>query len=120
MVIRTLAMVAGIIGGVYGLIVGLLGAYIIAWFLSSISLIYSGLGLLLALAPPITGLVGAGIVRKQPLMGSGLMAVAGVMIFAGSFLVGSFFGSPSSQVLVLPASLFLVGAILGVIGKFLS
>jgi vacuolar-type H+-ATPase subunit I/STV1 len=120
MVIRTVAMVAGIIGGVYGLIVGLLGAYIIGWFLSSTSLIYSGLGLLLALAPPITGLVGAGIVRKEPLMGSGLMAVAGVMSFAGSFLAGSFFGPPSSQVLVLPASLFLVAAILGVIGKFLS
>lgn len=115
MVIRTVAMVAGIIGGVYGLIVGLLGAYIIAWSLGSIPLIYSGLGLLLALAPPITGLVGAGIVRNEPLIGSGLMAVAGVIIFSAIFL-----GPLSSQPLILPASLFLVGAILGVIGKFLS
>ncbi len=58
MVLRTVAMVLGIIGGVYGLIVGLIGGGITATALySDASLIYSGIPLLLALAPPIIGVV---------------------------------------------------------------
>jgi hypothetical protein len=72
MVLRTVAMVLGIIGGVYGLI----GGSIITAFISSssnISLIYKGIALLLALIPPITGVMGAAIVRNKPLLGSSLM-----------------------------------------------
>ena len=70
--------------------------------------------------------MGAGIVRSKPLKGSGLMAVAGIVLISVMFL--SFFVVSSSEVLGLPielylsppAALFYVGAILGVIGKFLS
>jgi hypothetical protein len=102
MKLTTAAMVVGIIGGVYGLIAGFIGGAI------SASVTGRGLVWLLALAAPIIGVVGAGIVKKKPLIGSALMAVGAVgMIFA------NFFG-------IVPAALFLVGAILGAIGKFQS
>jgi hypothetical protein len=118
MVLRTVAMVLGIIGGVYGLMVGFIGGGITAAFLSSssnASLIYSGIALLLALAPPIIGVVGAAIVRNKPLLGSSLMGVSSIVM--GALGIITF---PLGFALVPPAAFFLVGAILGVIGKFQS
>lgn len=128
MVLKTIAMVVGIIGGVYGLIAGLIGVAIFVPLLfvsTSTSIIYKVLpwllALLLALAPPITGVVGAGIVRSKPLIGSGLMAAAGiVMIFILLTVASVGVLLPMLFFLIPPASLFLVGAILGVIGKFWS
>jgi len=121
MVLRTVAMVLGIIGGVYGLMVGLIGGGgITAAFLSSsssTSLLYSGIALLivLALAAPIIGVMGAAIVRNKPLLGSNLMGGSGIVMGALGLII-----FPLSFPLVPPAAFFLVGAILGVIGKFQS
>jgi hypothetical protein len=117
MVLRTVAMVLGIIGGVYGLIMGLIGGGITAAFLSSssnASLIYSAIALLLGLAPPIIGVVGAAIVRNKPLLGSSLMGVSSIVMGTLGFIF------PLAFVLAPPAAFFLVGAILGAIGKFQS
>ena len=114
MVLRTVAMVLGIIGGVYGLI----GGSIITAFISSssnISLIYKGIALLLALIPPITGVMGAAIVRNKPLLGSSLMGGSGIVMGALGFIA-----LPIGFPLVPPAAFFLVGAILGVSGKVQS
>jgi hypothetical protein len=116
MVLRTVAMVLGIIGGVYGLMVGLIGGGITAALLSSnASLIYSGIALLLALAPPIIGVVGAALVRNKPLLGSSLMGVSSIVM--GALGIITF---PLGSALVPPAALFLAGAIVGAIGKFQS
>lgn len=102
MKLTTAAMIVGIIGGVYGLIGGLIGGGISA-YLTGRAVVW-----LLALAAPIIGLVGAGLVKNKPLIGSGLMAIGGVgMIFANLFGI-------------VPAALFIVGAILGAIGKYQS
>ncbi|HEY9666858.1 MAG TPA: hypothetical protein V6C91_08630, partial [Coleofasciculaceae cyanobacterium] len=82
MVLRTVAMVLGIIGGVYGLMVGLIGGGIVAALFSNASLIYSGIALLLALIPPIIGVVGAAIVRNKALLGSSLMGISGIVLVA--------------------------------------
>ncbi|MGB3296393.1 MAG: hypothetical protein WBB01_25690 [Phormidesmis sp.] len=102
--VRTVAMVIGIIGGFYGLIVGLLGGFIALTASGLAGTLYG----LLTLAAPIVGLVGAGTVVKKPLLGSGLMAIGGVGVFLFP-IVG-----------IVPAFFFLVGAILGVIGKYQS
>jgi hypothetical protein len=119
MVLRTVAMVLGIIGGVYGLMMGLIGGGITAALLyssnnASVILIYSGIALLLGLAPPIIGVVGAAIVRNRPLLGSSLMGVSSILMGALGFMF------PLGFVLAPPVVFFLVGAILGVIGKFQS
>lgn len=115
MVLRTVAMVLGIIGGVCGLMVG--GGITVAFLPSpsNTSLIYSGIFLLLALAPPIVGVVGATIVRNKPLLGSSLMGGSGIAMGALGFI--SF---PLGIPFTFPASFFLVGAILGASGKFQS
>jgi hypothetical protein len=115
MVLKTVAMVLGIIGGVYGLITGLIGGGIVATLLSNASLSYSGIALLLALVPPIIGLVGAAIVRNKTLLGSTLMGISGIVLAA--LVIITF---PLGFIFVLPAALFLAGAIVGVIGKFQS
>ncbi|MGF1479048.1 MAG: hypothetical protein ACFB4I_06105 [Cyanophyceae cyanobacterium] len=106
--IKTVAMAVGIIGGFYGLIAGFVGGTIGALVLSEASGFGGILYGLLALAAPIVGLVGAGMVNKKPLFGSSLMAIGGI----GMFLV-HIFG-------IFPALFFLAGAILGVIGKYQS
>ena len=128
MVLRTVAMVLGIIGGVYGLMVGLIGGGITAALLTSntsltsktsltsnTSLIYSGIALLLALTPPIIGVVGAAIVRNKALLGSSLMGVSGIVMGVLGFIT-----FPFGFALLPPAALFLTGAIVGAIGKFQS
>ena len=108
MTIRTVAMVVGVIGGFYGLIAGFFGGIFTALAISNSSGLAGILYLLLAVAAPILGLVGAGMVTKKPLFGSSLMAVGGV----GMLLV-HLFG-------IVPALFFLAGALLGVIGKYQS
>ncbi len=115
MVLRTVAMVLGIIGGVYGLMVGLIGGGIVAALVSNASLSYSGIALLLALVPPIIGVVGAAIVRNKALLGSSLMGVSGIVLAAVVIIT-----FPFGVALVPPAALFIAGAIVGAIGKFQS
>ena len=107
--IKAVAMAVGIIGGFYGLIVGFFGGIIGgAIALSDASGLRGILYGLLALAAPIVGLVGAGMVNKKPLFGSSLMAIGGI----GMLLV-PILG-------IFPALFFLAGAIIGVIGKYQS
>jgi hypothetical protein len=115
MVLKTVAMVLGIIGGVYGLMTGLIGGGIVAALLSNASLSYSGIALFFALVPPIVGIVGAAIVRKKTLLGSTLMGISGIVLVALviiTFHLGFIF--------IFPTALFIAGAIVGVIGKYQS
>lgn len=107
-------MVMGIIGGVYALMVGLIGANRIVADLSSnsySSVIYGSMGLLLVLAPPIIGLVGAAIVRNQARIGSSLMGVSGIIMVVLTIIF------PRGYILVPSATLFVAGTIVGAIGK---
>jgi hypothetical protein len=110
MVLKTVAMVLGIIGGVYGLIGG-----IVATLLSSAFLNHSGVVLFLALVLSIVGIVGAAIVRNKTLLGSTLMGISSIVL-AALFIITF----PSGFTLIFSAALFLTGAIVGVIGKFQS
>jgi hypothetical protein len=123
MVLRTAAMVVGIIAGTNGLIVGLFGLLV---GLSG-AYIVSGIALLFVITPSIVGVVGAGIVRSKPLKGSGLMAAASIVLISAMFAfihsggnTRQYFPFPLEFFLFSPAALFYVGAILAVIGKFLS
>lgn len=83
-------MVLGIIGGVSSLMAGfflvVLGTAILLSSETALiyKITYSGLIVLLAIAPPIISVIGAGIVRNKPLLGSSLMALGSVaIIFCG-------------------------------------
>ena len=112
--VLTVAMVVGIIGGVYGFYLSLFGGIV---SLAGISSLFAGKGdaailtltfsSLLVLVAPIIGLVGAGVVTRKPFTGSGLMAISSIIMFF------SVIGIP-------PAIFLLMGAILGVIGKYQS
>lgn len=112
--VLTVAMVVGIIGGVSGLIIGFWGG--IASLLGIIGL-FTGesdpatfvftFSSLLVLAAPIAGLVGAGMVKRKPFIGSGLMAAGGIVMLFTIIGIG-------------PAIFLLGGAIVGVIGKYQS
>lgn len=108
--VRKVAMVVGIIGGVYAILPAILTGTLIG---AAIAVSSSGfLGLLyglLTVAAPIAGLVGAGIVRKKPLIGSSLMALGGVGMIVFTNVFGFF-----------QSAFFFVGAILGIIGKYQS
>lgn len=107
--VKTVAMVVGIIGGVYAIIPAILAGTLFGAAIANSSGFLGLLYGLLTVAAPITGLVGAGIVRKKPLIGSSLMALGGV----GMIVFTNVFG-------LLQSAFFFVGAILGLIGKFQS
>ena len=97
MFLKTVAMVLGIIGGVSSLMAGFfLVVLSTAILLSSdtaliYKITYSGLIVLLAIAPPIIGVVGAAIVRNKPVLGSSLMALSGVaIVFCGIAATSAF------------------------------
>ncbi len=75
MVLKTVAMVMGVVAGTLSLIVGLRGYFL-----------FNSLVATFVLASAIAGIVGAGIVISQPLKGSILMAVAGIVIICVMFL----------------------------------
>lgn len=112
--ILTIAMIVGIIGGVYGFYLSLFGGIV---SLAGISSLFTGEGdaatlaltfsSLLVLSAPIIGLVGAGMMTRKPFIGSGLMAVSCIIMFL------TVIGIP-------PAIFLLMGAVLGVIGKYQS
>ena len=112
--VLTVAMVVGIIGGVYGLVIGFFGGIASLFAVANLFTgkaepatligVFSGL---LVLAAPIAGLVGAGMVKRKPFTGSGLMAVGGIVMLFTIIGIG-------------PAIFLLGGAIVGIIGKYQS
>ena len=106
---REAATGVGIIGGSVGLIAVLHEGFIAP---TASDTLYG----LVVLVAPIVGLAGAGAVAIEPLLGSGLMAVSGV----GGFLALGELGVHMPIDSIVSAFILLVGAVLGIIGKFQS
>jgi hypothetical protein len=80
---KTSAMVIGILGGIVGLAVGLIGYYIGSVAAAADPTIGT-LIKVISIVIPVVGLIGAGMVKRQPLIGAVLMfasALAFVLIF---------------------------------------
>jgi hypothetical protein len=69
------ALTLGMVGGIFGILIGLVG-FTIAGFAGDVSFQF------LTLAIPIAGLVGAGIVRSEPSKGGMAMLVSAVAMCA--------------------------------------
>lgn len=75
----------------------------------------------MVIAPPIIGTMGAGFVRNKPLVGGSLMAIGGIVMILLGVTALSRFGTltaPFGFASVPPASFFIIGAVLGVMGRF--
>jgi len=103
---KTGALVLGIIGGLVALLYGFVG-YGLGSMAGAGGAEEAGLVKLISIALPIAALVGAGMVKPKPLIGSGLMAAAAIVFV---LLLGFNFFT------LIPVVLLGLGALLGFLG----